>query len=41
MRFNLDSFKALGGAYATERASDPEIYQQLVGRCAEDVRVAS
>jgi diaminopropionate ammonia-lyase len=25
----------------TEGASDPEIYQQLVGLCAEDVRVAS
>ena len=26
--------------FGTEGASDPEIYQQLVGRCAEDVRVA-
>jgi diaminopropionate ammonia-lyase len=27
--------------FGSEGASDPEIYQQLVGRCAEDVRVAS
>ena len=27
--------------FGTEGASDPEIYQQLVGRCAADVRLAS
>jgi len=27
--------------FGTEGASDPEIYQQLVGRCAKEVKLAS